>query len=194
MSFPAKWRAELHKNVRQALSCKANSDNLNQVCCTFGPFSLLSTFSKEKRSKYTERKLGPQGMQPAGPYAAPPPTSSEKLLHPSLPPCLNKRKIKNICPHRNSDLFSRRFREGISFPNFVERCIPELPLSKLCPVPFSLQNRALFEGEKRAKRCRKKGRKRAGQQRGKKGKKDARKQVRTSYWAIPPILLGRALY
>ena len=70
-----------------------------------------------------------------------------------------------------SDLFSRRFREGISFPNFVERCIPELPLSKLCSVRFSLQNRALFEGEKRAKRCREKGRKRGGQQRGAKRKK-----------------------
>ena len=60
----------------------------------------------------------------------------------------------------------------------MERCIPQLPLSKLCSVPFSLQNRALFEGGKRAKRCREKGRKRGGQQRGQKGKKDARKQVR----------------
>ena len=53
----------------------------------------------------------------------------------------------------------------------MERCIPELPLSKLCSVPFSLQNRALFEGEKRAKRCQEKGRKRGGQQRGAKRKK-----------------------
>ena len=73
-----------------------------------------------------------------------------------------------------SDLFSRRFREGISFPNSVERSIPELPLPKLCAVRFALQNRALFGGEKRAKRCRKKGRKRGDQQRGQKGKKDAR--------------------
>ena len=41
------------------------------------------------------------------------------------------------------------------------------------PLPFALQNRALFEAEKRAKRCREKGRKRGGQQRERKGKKDA---------------------
>ena len=45
--------------------------------------------------------------------------------------------------------------------------------SKLCAVPFPIQNRALFEGEKMAKMCREKGRKRGGQQRGQKGKKDA---------------------
>ena len=73
----------------------------------------------------------------------------------------------------SSDLFSRRFREGISFPNFVERSILKLPLSKICAVPFALQNRAPFEGENRAKRQQKKGRKRGGQQRGQKGKKDA---------------------
>ena len=54
----------------------------------------------------------------------------------------------------------------------------ELPLSKLCAVPFALQNRALFKGEKRANLCREKGRKRGGQERGQKGKKNARKQVR----------------
>ena len=77
-----------------------------------------------------------------------------------------------------TNLFSRRFREGISFPNLLERSIPKLPLSRLCAVPFALQNRALFEGENRAKRCPEKGRKRGGQQRGQKGKKDAWKQVR----------------
>ena len=71
------------------------------------------------------------------------------------------------------DLFSRRFQEGISFPNFVERSILELPLSKLCSVPFALQNRALFKGEKGAKRCREKGGKRGGKQKGQKGKTDA---------------------
>ena len=49
----------------------------------------------------------------------------------------------------------------------------ELPLSKLCAVPFALQNRALFKGEKGAKRCREEGGKRGGQQRGQKGEKDA---------------------
>ena len=47
--------------------------------------------------------------------------------------------------------FLRRFWEGIFFPNFVERSILKLPLSKLCAVPPCLQNRALFEGEKRVK-------------------------------------------
>ena len=35
-----------------------------------------------------------------------------------------------------------------SFTNIVERSILKLPLSKLCAVPFALQNRALFEGGK----------------------------------------------
>ena len=72
-----------------------------------------------------------------------------------------------------TDLFSRRFREGISFPNFLERSILKLPISELCIVPFALQNRALFKGENRAKRCPEKGRKRGGQKRGQKGNKDA---------------------
>ena len=71
--------------------------------------------------------------------------------------------------------FLRKFREGISFPNFVERSILELPLSELCTVPFALQNRALFEREKVR---REKGGRRGGQQKGRKGKKDAWKQVR----------------
>ena len=44
-----------------------------------------------------------------------------------------------------ADLFLRRFREGISFPNFV------------CPLLYRTEH--LFRGEKRAKRCREKGRK-----------------------------------
>ena len=72
-----------------------------------------------------------------------------------------------------ADLFSRRFREGISFPNFVERSILKLPLFELCAVPLPLQNRALFEEEKRAERCREKERKRGRQRKGRKGKKDA---------------------
>ena len=61
-----------------------------------------------------------------------------------------------------SDLFSRNFREGISFLNFVERSVLKLPLSKVCGVPFALQRRALFEGKKRVKRHREKGRTRGG--------------------------------
>ena len=64
-----------------------------------------------------------------------------------------------------------RFQEGISFPNFAERPTLTLPLSKLCDVHFDLQNRALFEGKTRAKRCQEKGRDWGGQQRGQKGKK-----------------------
>ena len=56
-------------------------------------------------------------------------------------------------------------------PELLERSILRLPLSKLCAVPFALPNRALFEGERRVKRCREKGRKRGGQQRGKKEKR-----------------------
>ena len=37
-------------------------------------------------------------------------------------------------------LFSRRFREGTSFPKSLERSILKLPLSKLYVVPFDLQN------------------------------------------------------
>ena len=57
------------------------------------------------------------------------------------------------------------------FLNFLERSIPELPLSKLCAVPLALHNRALFEGEKMAKMCREKGRRRGCQQRGQKEKR-----------------------
>ena len=68
--------------------------------------------------------------------------------------------------------FSRRFRDGISFPNFVERSILKLPVSKISAVPFALENRSHSEGENRAKRCPEKGRKRGGQQRGQRGKKE----------------------
>ena len=56
-------------------------------------------------------------------------------------------------------------------PNFVERCILKLLLSKLCTVPLSVQNRALSEGGGWAKRCPEKGRKRGGQHRGQKAKR-----------------------
>ena len=56
-----------------------------------------------------------------------------------------------------TDLFLRRFREGISFPSFVERSL-KLPLSKLCAVPFALQHGALFEREKRGEKVPRKGR------------------------------------
>ena len=95
------------------------------------------------------------------------------------------RNTPKVAASRNgthSVLFSRRFREGNSFPNFVERSILELPLSKVCAVPFALQNRALFEGEKRVKSSREKGGKRGGQQRGQKGKKG---RVKTGQHCLP---------
>ena len=77
------------------------------------------------------------------------------------------------------DLFARRFREVIAFLNFVEGPHPETaPLQALCAVPFALQNRALLEEEKRAKRCRNKGRKRGGQRKG--GKKEERTREKKS--------------
>ena len=85
------------------------------------------------------------------------------------------------------DLFSRRFREGISFPKFVQRSILKLPLSKLCAVPLALQNRAAFETSRRRKMCPERGSKRGDQQRGQKGKKDAWKQVSLSgYFNLLP--------
>ena len=56
-----------------------------------------------------------------------------------------------------SDLFSCKFREEISFTNFLERSILKLPLSKLCIVPFAQQNRALFGGGEQAKKVPRKG-------------------------------------
>ena len=54
----------------------------------------------------------------------------------------------------------------------MERPILKLPLSKLCAVPLCLQNRVLFKGEKRAKRCREKGMKRVVASKG--GEKEKR--------------------
>ena len=42
--------------------------------------------------------------------------------------------------------FSRRFRKGNSFPNFVERSILKLPPSKLCAVRASLYTTEHFSG------------------------------------------------
>ena len=53
----------------------------------------------------------------------------------------------------------------------MERSVLKLPLSKLCAVPFALQNGALFEREKRGEKVPRKGMKRGGQQRGQKGTK-----------------------
>ena len=90
-----------------------------------------------------------------------------------------------------SNLFSRGFREGISFPKFVERSILKLPLSKLCAVPLPLQNRAFFEGRKGRKRCREKGRKRGDQQRG---QKEKRTRENRSGFPVENELLQTTLY
>ena len=70
-----------------------------------------------------------------------------------------------------SDLFLRRFREGISFLNFVERSILKLPLAKLRAVPFALQNRALFGAEKGRKGAEKRGGRGVASKGGKKEKR-----------------------
>ena len=54
-------------------------------------------------------------------------------------------------------LFSHRFGQGISFPNFVERSALDLPLSKLCALPLALQDRASFEGIEGRKGAEKRG-------------------------------------
>ena len=56
--------------------------------------------------------------------------------------CTKRRKMTNF--HSNPDLFSRRFREGISFPRFVGEVHPELPLSKLCAVPLGSTEQSIF--------------------------------------------------
>ena len=88
-------------------------------------------------------------------------------------------------------IFSRRFREGISFPNFVERSILKVPLSKLCAVPLALQNRALFEGRKRVDKCREQGRERGGQQKGqKKGRVKTGQEVSVFQTAVSSNATG----
>ena len=90
-----------------------------------------------------------------------------------------------------TDLFSRRFREGIPFPDFVERSILNLPLSKLSV------NRALFEGRGKGR----KGAERRGG-RGEAGKKEKRtretgqtiKQMWETDFYTPPVMEGAALF
>ena len=48
----------------------------------------------------------------------------------------------------NSDLFSRRFREGISFPNFVERSIPKLPFPSSVLSLLLYRTEQFWRGEK----------------------------------------------
>ena len=59
----------------------------------------------------------------------------------------------------------------------MERLIPELPLSKLCAVPFALQNRALFRGGEKGEIVPREGEEEGWPGEGQKGKKDAREQV-----------------
>ena len=80
------------------------------------------------------------------------------------------------------------FHEEISFPNFAERSVPELPLAKLCTVPFALQNRALFEAEKNGENV---PRKRGGRGVASKwGKKEKRMRENRSGYASLDLFLG----
>ena len=75
-----------------------------------------------------------------------------------------------FCKQVMTDLFSRNF-QGISLPNFVERSILKLPLSKVCDVPLALPNRAFFKrGRRGRKRCQEEGRKRDANKAGTKEK------------------------
>ena len=78
----------------------------------------------------------------------------------------------------------------ISGRNFL----PELCEEVLCAVPFALQNRALFEGENRGKRCQEKGWRGVASRGGKKGKKrEVWKQV-SNYviwvWELRSLLVN----
>ena len=83
---------------------------------------------------------------------------------------LNPIVLSLTCFHAD---FGREF----SFLNIVERSILKLPLSELCAITLALQNRALFEGERRAKRCGEKGR--GLPAKGAKGKKGKKGRVKT---------------
>ena len=65
-----------------------------------------------------------------------------------------------------SDLFSYRFREGISFPNFVERFILKLPLSKFCAVPLLYRTEHFSRGRTGRKGAQKRGGKEAASRGG----------------------------
>ena len=57
--------------------------------------------------------------------------------------------LRNYQSPPKTDLFSRRFREGNSFPNFVERSILELfPLQALRCAPCSTEQSTFRGGEK----------------------------------------------
>ena len=64
--------------------------------------------------------------------------------------------------------FHANFGKENSFPNFVERSILKLLLSKLCAVPLAIENKAVFEGRQDADRM---GRKRGDQQGGQREKR-----------------------
>ena len=71
----------------------------------------------------------------------------------------------------NADLFLRRFREGISFPKFVERSVLNCPppSSVLCLLLYRMEH--LSREEKRAKRRRERGGRGVASKGGKKEKR-----------------------
>ena len=67
---------------------------------------------------------------------------------------------REICT-RNRPVSEAKFPVDDSFPNFVERSILNLPLSKLWAMPLSTEQ-STSRGGKKGERCREKGRKRSG--------------------------------
>ena len=71
----------------------------------------------------------------------------------------------------NADPFQAEISGRYFLPNFAERSILKLLLSKICAVPFALQMRALLEGAGR--KVPRKGEEEGWPTEGPKGKKDA---------------------
>ena len=74
------------------------------------------------------------------------------------------------------DLLSRRFREGISFPKSLERCILKCPSPSCAPCP-SLYRTEHFSRGRGAENVPKRGKEEGWPAKSQKGKKDAQEQV-----------------
>ena len=87
-------------------------------------------------------------------------------------------QINDECCKSYTDLFFTQISGRNFLPELCGEVHPETALFQAlrCAL-YSTEQSTFFEGKKRAKICREKGRKRGGQERRQKGKKDARKQV-----------------
>ena len=69
---------------------------------------------------------------------------------------MTRRVVEKLCTKKVCVDFLAPIREGISFPNFVERYILKLP-SKLCAEPVLYRTEQSFEGENGRKGAEKRG-------------------------------------